>query len=111
MAGSDFAARYLRQIIVTEVGKEGQHRLTRAVAPVGPAEGGLQHACAIRYAKRVGFAGIEDGAIVLDELAPSAIVKNAACRAVLAGSRAALTAMRDVVLAAPSDSGGASDGD
>lgn len=100
----DFAARYLRQIILAEVGTEGQHRLANAVAAVGAAERGLAYETAVRYAQRVGFARIEEGQISVDDLAPAAVVHNEACRDVLAGSRAALNAMREVVLGPDRDS-------
>ncbi len=99
----DFAALYLRQIILAEVGPGGQRRLANAVAAVGAAERGLEYETAVRYAQRVGFARIDEGQISVDDLAPAAVVHNEACRAVLAGSRAALNAMREVVLGPEQD--------
>ena len=85
-------ARYARQILLAELGSEGQARIraaTACVAGTTPA-----HAIATRYAERAGFAGVAPGPIDLDALAPEAIVRHPEARAVLAGARAALAEMR-----------------
>ena len=95
---NDEIARYSRHLILPEVGMEGQRRLATAAAAVGAADRGLAYETAVRYARRVGFGRIDEGSISVDELAPVAVVQNEACRSVLAGSRAVLNAMREVVL-------------
>jgi hypothetical protein len=103
MEQPDFFARYLRQIILPEVGEAGQRRLARATARVaaerGAIGGDLAHEWAVRYAERVGFGNIAGGPIPVDALAPEHIVKHDACRALLAGSRAVVAAMQEVLLA------------
>ncbi|HZO11619.1 MAG TPA: hypothetical protein VFB62_00120 [Polyangiaceae bacterium] len=89
---SDGAARYARQILLAELGSEGQARICAATAHVAgttPA-----HAIATRYAERAGFAEVAPGELDLDTLAPESLVKHPAARAVLAGARAALAEMR-----------------
>lgn len=93
-------ARFLRQMLLAEVGEAGQARLAAAVADVGaPSEGGpaLAHDVASRYARGAGFARVEAGAVDVDELAPLAMARVAAAREVLAGSRAALASMRSAL--------------
>jgi hypothetical protein len=91
--------RFLRQVILVEVGPAGQRRLARSSAAVGGT--GLAFEVATRYAERAGFAEIVeeprdasaawsvDGAIDVDE----AIVATKAAAEVLKGSRAALRAI------------------
>ena len=82
---------YLRQILVTEIGLEGQTRLAQGTAAVGGA--GLAHEVATRYALGAGMARVVEGAIDLGAAAPDFLV-DPATRAVAAGARAALRAMR-----------------
>lgn len=87
--------RYARQMIVAEVGDGGQMRLEASAASVGGL--GLCHEVASAYASRAGFARILPGTIDEGALAPS-FLHETAPRAVVAGSRAALLAMRGVLL-------------
>ena len=84
--------RYLRQIILAGVGDEGQRRLASATASVGGI--GLAHEIASAYCERAGFAGIDDGPIDIERLAPIELVAETPAREVLAGSRAGLAEMR-----------------
>lgn len=88
---ADALARFGRQILLPGMGEEGQERLARATAFV--AGEGLAHEVACRYAERAGVA-VAPGPIDRDALAPSALVKHPAPRAMLAGSRAALAVLR-----------------
>lgn len=90
------AARYLRQILLPEIGEAGQARIEAAAAPVGG--GGLAHEVAARYALAAGFAAVTPSPIDVDALGPGAIVALRAPREVLAGSRAALRAIRDAAI-------------
>ena len=85
-------ARFLRQVLLPEIGEAGQRRLGEATAAV--AGEGLAHEIAARYAEGAGFGTVAPGAIDVDALAPSAIVKDPCAREVLAGARAALREMR-----------------
>lgn len=89
------AARYLRQVLLPEIGTEGQARISAGTARV--AGSSLAHEVAELYARGAGFCRVEPGAIDIGELAPEAIVKTPAARAVCAGSRAALAAMRETL--------------
>jgi hypothetical protein len=86
----DFA-RYGRQMLLPDIGEEGQIRLGEAVAEVGGT--GLAHEIASRYALGAGMGRIVPGTIDEAELCPS-FLETAGARAVLAGSRAALLSMR-----------------
>ena len=89
------AARYLRQVLLPEIGAEGQAKIAASSARVGgPA---LAGEVAELYARGAGFSNVEPGAIDEDALAPQAIVKTPSARAVCAGSRAALAAMREAL--------------
>ena len=93
-AAVELDPRFLRQVILVEVGPAGQRRIARATAAL--AGDGLGHEIAARYAARAGFARIEPGAVDAldaDALAARAIVTNEPAREVLAGSRAALRAI------------------
>jgi hypothetical protein len=102
----DEAVRFLRHFLVAEIGRAGQARIAASVARVGrdPRAGGeiqgrksqdaLAHEMAERYAERAGFATIAPGSIDIEKLAPLDVVRTAAARAVLAGSRASLAAIR-----------------
>ena len=86
------SARFLRQILLPEIGEAGQQRLGEASAAV--AGTGLAHEVAARYAEGAGFGHVAPGVIDVDALAPTSIVKDARAREVLAGARAALREMR-----------------
>jgi hypothetical protein len=79
--------RFLRQVVLVEVGPAGQERIARATAAVGGA--GLAAEIATRYAERAGFAAVAPGSIDRSE----AVVVGDAAAAVLDGSRAALRAI------------------
>jgi len=88
--------RYARQMLLPEIGEEGQRRLAAAVASV---EGeGLRHEIATAYARRAGIGRVAPGPIDELGLAPS-FLEHAAPRAVVAGSRAALASLRDALFA------------
>ena len=80
------AERFVRQMLVAEIGEAGQRAICAGEAAV--LGSGAAHAVAERYARAAGFDRIVAGRIE-EELAPSFVVEPAA-RAVLAGSRAAL---------------------
>ena len=82
--------RYARQLLLVEIGENGQRLLQAASADLGGV--GLDHEVAVAYATRAGIGNIGCGAID-GTLAPS-FLENPAARAVVAGSRAALSAMR-----------------
>ncbi|WP_437478320.1 hypothetical protein WME75_30060 [Sorangium sp. So ce1014] len=89
--------RYLRQVLLAEIGPEGQARLGAATARVLGGSGGappLAHEVAERYARGAGFGALAEGAIDVAALAPAELVASPAARAVLAGARAALAEMR-----------------
>ncbi|HEX9297507.1 MAG TPA: hypothetical protein VF881_16810 [Polyangiaceae bacterium] len=83
--------RFVRQMLVAEIGERGQVRLERATAAL--AGEGLCHEIAVAYAGRAGISRVVAGAIDESRLAPT-FVENAAARAVVAGSRAALSSLR-----------------
>lgn len=87
---SDLYPRFARQILLAEVGEQGQRAIGRAEARVGGTS--FAHEVATLYASGAGFAEIVPGEIV-DE-APASIVTDPAARAVLAGARAALSEIR-----------------
>ncbi|WP_437851025.1 hypothetical protein [Sorangium sp. So ce363] len=104
--------RYLRQVLLAEIGPEGQARLGAATARVlggGSDAPPLAHEVAERYARGAGFGALADGAIDLAALAPADLVTSPAARAVLAGARAALAEMR-AALALSSAAGSAGQG-
>lgn len=85
-------ARFVRQMLLPEIGIEGQARIGQATAAVAGAS--PAHAVARLYAEGAGFGAITAGAIDVSALAPESIVTSPAAREVLAGSRAALAAIR-----------------
>ncbi|MBL9024916.1 MAG: hypothetical protein JNL21_22150 [Myxococcales bacterium] len=94
--------RFLRQILLPEIGEDGQRAIGSATAPVlGPT---LAHEVARLYAERAGFAELALGPAALDAGAPAAWIETEAAREVLAGARAAL---RAIVAALPARPGGA----
>lgn len=100
-------ARYARQIMLPELGLTGQERIAGGCAALAApdADVSLVYQVAERYARRAGFDRLAEGHIDIDTLAPKEIVHHQAPRAVLAGARAALAAMREVAGVAPSQPG------
>jgi hypothetical protein len=91
--------RWLRQVLLPEVGADGQARIARAGARVlgdAPSRGAgaLAHEVAERYARGAGFGELLPGAIDVAALAPEGAASAPAAREVLAGARAALAAIR-----------------
>ena len=85
-------------MLLPEIGEEGQRRLGSATAAV--AGEGLAHEIAVSYATRAGVGHIVPGAI--DELLAPSFLAIDATRAMVAGSRAALAALRAALgIAAP----------
>jgi hypothetical protein len=89
------AARFVRQVLLPEIGASGQARIGAATAPVGGS--GAAHDVAARYARGAGFAAVADGPLDRAALAPIDACANDAARDVLAGARAALAAIRAAV--------------
>ncbi len=90
----ELSPRFLRQVILVEVGPAGQRRIARATAAVGGA--GPAAEIATRYAERAGFARVVEGSIDArgaNAVAGRAVVSDEAAAAVLRGSRAALRAI------------------
>jgi len=85
-------ARFLRQVMLPEVGDVGQRRIAASTAFVGGP--GLAHEVAARYARAAGFGGVEAGTLDVASLAPADLVWEDAPREVLAGARGALHAIR-----------------
>lgn len=90
------AARYVRQILLPEIGSSGQARIEGASAAVGGKDS-LSHEVAELYARAAGFREVMPGPIDVSELAPLEDVRSPAAREVLAGARAALAAIREAV--------------
>lgn len=110
------AARYLRQVLLPEIGPVGQQRIGASTVALG-GSGTLAGEVAELYARGAGFgrvaqapaapAGVAVGVavndvVVLDRidmevLAPTSVTTTPAAREVLAGARAALAAMRAAV--------------
>ena len=88
-------ARFLRQVLLPEIGAEGQARICASKAAVGGTS--PAHKVAELYARGAGFGAVEPGAIDVDALAPPSIVRSPAARDVCAGARAALAAMREAL--------------
>ena len=88
--------RYARQMRLAELGEAGQRHLGDAMAAV--AGEGLKHEVATAYARRAGIGAIIAGDVDESCLAPS-FIEHAAPRAVVAGSRAALAALRAALFA------------
>jgi hypothetical protein len=81
-------------MLLAEIGEEGQARLERAAMDLGGE--GLAHEIAAAYALRAGAGRVGPGSIDEAALAP-AFVEHGPARAVVAGSRAALAAMRSAL--------------
>ena len=88
--------RFVRQVLLPEIGEAGQRRLGAATAAVAGA--GLAHEVAVRYVEAAGFGAVLPGPIDVEALAPAEIVTNASARDVLAGARAALAELRRAAL-------------
>jgi hypothetical protein len=94
------SARFVRQVLLPEIGEAGQRRIeaaTAAVAGEGPA-----HEVASRYALGAGFAAVVPGPIDVGALAPADLVRDAHAREILAGARAALAELRRALREEPS---------
>jgi len=99
------ASRYLRQVLLPEIGPEGQARIKAGTAAVG-GRGLLSNEVAELYARAAGFGDVSPGTIDVSGLAPLSEVRTLPAREVLAGSRAALAALREAVgVSAPAKSG------
>jgi hypothetical protein len=83
-------------MLLADIGESGQARLQGAVAAL--AGDGLSHEIASLYALRAGLGEVIPGPIDEAKLAP-AFLENPAARAVVAGSRAALLALRAALAA------------
>lgn len=97
--------RWLRQVLLPEIGPSGQARIAAAAArvlpgPADPEADALAHEIAERYARGAGFGALLPGPIGVAALAPETAATSPSARSVLAGARAALAAIRDAVLAA-----------
>jgi hypothetical protein len=82
-------------MLVAEVGEAGQERLAQATVALGGE--GLDHFIACAYAERAGVGAIVDGPLDHAALAPP-FLDIPAARSVVAGARAALGALRAVLL-------------
>ena len=91
-------ARFVRQVMLSEIGVAGQAAIEASDAAVGGP--GLAHEVASLYAQAAGFASVSEGPIDVAMLAPQTIVTQEAPREVLAGARAALAAMRAALVVA-----------
>ncbi len=87
----EHAARYVRQIMLREVGTHGQASIAAATARVGGS------AIAELYALRAGFSDVGPGSPDVDVLGPSDVVRAPAARDLLAGARATLLEVRRVL--------------
>jgi hypothetical protein len=91
------AARFLRQVLLPEIGAEGQRRIAERVARVAGDPPSLAHEIATLYARGAGFRAVAPCPIDVAALAPEAYVTSPAARAVLAGARAALAEIRRAI--------------
>jgi hypothetical protein len=103
----ELRARYARQILLPELGPGGQARIVAGCAAVAGQPGGssptqqLTHQVAERYARCAGFERVSAAALDLEAMAPRDVVSHDAPRAVLAGARAALAAIRRAAATSP----------
>jgi len=88
--------RFVRQVLLPEIGEAGQGRIGAATASV--AGDGMAHEIAVRYAEAAGFRAVAAGPVDVEALAPASLVTSPAARAVLAGARAALAELRRAAL-------------
>jgi hypothetical protein len=89
------AERFVRQLLLPEIGEAGQARLGASRAALGGP--GAVNEVASRYACAAGVAAIDPGPIDVAVLAPAEVAAHPGPRAVLAGARAALAAIREGV--------------
>ncbi len=89
------AERFVRQILVAEIGAAGQRALGEARADVGG--DGLACEVAERYARRAGFGSIAPAPAAIESGVPADWVMDASAREVLAGARAAARAIAAAV--------------
>jgi hypothetical protein len=94
------SARFVRQVLLPEIGEAGQRRIEASSAAVGG--DGLAHEVASRYAVGAGFGRLGPGSIDVDALAPADLVTDPRAREILAGARAALAEMRRAAGDSPS---------
>ena len=87
------AERYLRQILLAEIGESGQRAIAEAPAKLGGSSGA--HDVARLYAERAGFRRFEASSGELEPGIDEAAIVTPAAREVLAGVRAALRAMTE----------------
>lgn len=89
------AERFVRQILVVEIGEAGQRALGAACADVG----GEGVACEVaeRYARRAGFGSIGPAPVALDAGVPADWVADESARSALAGARSAVRAIASTV--------------
>ena len=85
------AARFSRQIMLSDVGMAGQAAIAGGVAHVGGSP------LAARYALRAGFARVADGDVDVDRLAPPDVVRDAAARVCVASARAVVAEVHRVL--------------
>jgi hypothetical protein len=91
------AARFLRQVLLPEIGARGQRRIEESTANVGGDPASLAHEIASLYAEGAGFRAVAPCPIDVSALAPEARVASPAAREVLAGARAALAEIRRAI--------------
>lgn len=90
--------RLARQMLLPEIGVEGQNRIAATSASLDVAALGertLMHRVAICYAERAGFGALGVGDLDEEALAPRSLALHSGPRAVLAGARAAVVAIRE----------------
>ena len=96
MSDRTLAARYLRQIILSEVGREGQRRIAQSMVRLDASVNDVVLRWAQLYAERMGFASvkIEAGGTGIEETTPSTVVPTLSCRDAVDGARLAARLMR-----------------
>jgi hypothetical protein len=92
------AERFLRQLVLPEIGEAGQRAIGAGTAHVLGATGA--HEVARVYAQRAGFEKLAEAPAALDAGVPEDWIEAPAAREVLAGARAAA---RAIVAALPRD--------
>ncbi|NUO52000.1 MAG: hypothetical protein HOV80_24380 [Polyangiaceae bacterium] len=85
------AERYLRQILLAEIGEPGQRAIAEASVTVGGPAGA--HEAARLYAERAGFRRIDDAGEEREPGSGDAAIVTPAARDVVAGARAVARAM------------------
>jgi hypothetical protein len=103
-------ARYVRQLMLPQIGEKGQQRICATVAAVAvPAEAEAMgehnaHRVACLYAERAGFMATCSGTIAVETLAPPSLLSHAAARQALAGARAVVACLHQALDAEGSSS-------